>query len=407
MKYVVVGGGTAGWLTALYVKKFIPYSEVTVIASSEIGVLGAGEGTTPHFVKFLKKIDIDINEIFINAKGTVKQGIKFVNWNGNGESFFHSFFTDVEIPAVHFDANLLAKYLESVAVSRGITLIDDIVENVIADDKQYIKGFELKSGTTIKANFVFDCSGLKRLIIGKFYKSNWISYSDRLPAKKAMPFFMPNDNIDLPKHTEAIAMKHGWIWKIPVQGRYGCGYVFDSNFASEDDILLEIKEHVGYEVEVPRTFNFDAGCYEKIWINNCIAIGLSAGFTEPLEATSIWIFLAILESLEHKMAGIIAKDKRSIRDFNSMARNLNEEISIFLHFHYLTKRTDSEFWKTFRDKNTTPKFISALKDFKRLTKRDLDYLNLAFAVENTQQRIEHFTLESWEIVANGLGFYES
>lgn len=406
MKYVIVGGGTAGWLTALYVKKNIPYSQVTVIASSDIGVLGAGEGTTFHFIDFLKKIDITPQEIIDNAKGTVKRGIRFTNWNGDGNSYFHPFFNGNK-SALHFDANLLSKYLETVAISRDILLIDDIVENIITDDKKYITDLQLKSGKSVKTNFVFDCSGFRRLIIGGLYKTNWVSYSDKLPAKKAIPFFVTNDNTYLPEYTESIAMKYGWIWKIPVQGRYGCGYVFDSDFVSEEDILKELEKYLGYKIKSPKTFTFNAGCFEKTWINNCIAIGLSAGFTEPLEATSIWVSIVSLQMIESKIDGIISRDQKSIEQFNLLIRNMNEEIVNFLYLHYLSKKKDSKFWETFKEKNKTPKYIKNIKTFKTLSQYDLNYLNSIYYFDDSKERIETFGIESWNTIMDGVRFYES
>ena len=242
-KYVIVGGGTAGWLTALFVKEKFPYSDVTVIASSEIGILGAGEGTTPPFMNFLAKIKINPNEIISNCLGTIKTGIKFNNWSGDTKHYFHNFLADTRQgdSALHFDANLLAKYLQTVGIERGIKLVDNEVTDVCADSNNNITSLILKDKTSIDLDFVFDCSGFRRLIIGKHYNAKWTSYKKILPVDRAMPFFLQNDNTNLPVYTEAIALRHGWMWKIPVQGRYGCGYVFDSSRATDSEIKEEIE----------------------------------------------------------------------------------------------------------------------------------------------------------------------
>jgi len=346
-RYVVLGGGTAGWLTALYVKENFPYSDVTVIASSEIGILGAGEGTTPPFINFLKEINISFDDIVTHAKGTIKKGIKFTNWSGNKKQYFHNFESGLTQgnTALHFDANLLAKYLQSKGLERGIKLIDKEVTSIQGKDN--ITGLILKDNSIVPLDFVFDCSGFKRLIIGKHYNTPWKSYQSILPVNRAMPFFLENNNKNLPEYTEAIAMKHGWMWKIPVQGRYGCGYVFDKSHATDEEIKNEIEEYLNVEIISPRMFSFDAGCYETTWINNCVAIGLSSGFAEPLEATSIWIQTESIQYLLKSITGIISNNINAKKGYNLAIQNMNSEIANFLHFHYLTERDDTNFWNSF------------------------------------------------------------
>lgn len=401
-KYVVVGGGTAGWLTALYLNKIIPYSDVTVIASSEIGILGAGEGTTPHFISFLKELEIDEQSIIDNAKGTIKKGIKFTNWNGDGNHYSHPFFDDKH--ALHFNANLLASHLKDIAISRGVKFIDDEVIRINNNKNGEIESFDLKSDINYPCDFVFDCSGFKRLVIGKHYHSNWISYSNKLPVNRAMPFFLPNDNVNFPDYTESIAMKHGWVWKIPVQGRYGCGYVFDSHYATDEEIKQELKEYLQQEIVSPKMFSFNAGFFEQTWIKNCIAIGLSAGFTEPLEATSIWTSIFSLYEFNKFKDGIIYKNKDSVVEYNEMIKSLNSDMSNFIHLHYLTNRNDTNFWKEFSDKNPSPEFIDNFKGlFKKTTPTsyDMDYLHLI--EKGRPNYLRTFDIRSWLSIANGIG----
>ena len=433
-KFVVVGGGTAGWLTALYVQKNIPYSNVTVVASSEIGVLGAGEGTTKNFSEFLENdLGLDFNEVIKKCKITIKNAIKFTNWNGDGTSYFHSAISsteDISIAAakenkvlfdynnqrirhngiltedsVHFNAMIMADYLKGFAIQRGIEYIDAQVTEIIPNDKNDISELVLSNNQKIKLDFVFDCSGFKKLIIGNFYKATWHSYADFLPVNRAMPFFLPHDNENIPSYTESIGMKHGWAWKIPVQDRFGCGYVFDSNLATDEEIKKELEEYFGVEVIPPKIFNFNAGCYEKTWINNCIAIGLSSGFAEPLEATAIGISIMSLRMLQAKINGMGRhKHQQSIDEYNNAVRQLNEENSCFVHLHYMTKRTDTVFWRNFKNKNTIPDLVKNVIEFgEKLTEKDLDYLIRIMPTNTVTDYLRPLDFKDWKYVMAGIG----
>ena len=149
-------------------------------------------------------------------------------------------------------------------------------------------------------------------------------------------------------------MKNGWIWKIPVQGRFGCGYVFDSDYADDEEIKKEIREHFG-EVEIPRSFSFKAGYYKTPWVKNCMSVGLSSGFIEPLEATSIWVLILSLNLLLNNYSSELFNDDNFSEEcrleFNNQIVNINDQVKDFIQLHYLTKRNDSPFWKEFRTKN--------------------------------------------------------
>jgi tryptophan halogenase len=373
MKFVIVGGGTAGWLTALYINRHFPNDNVTVVASSEIGILGAGEGTTPPFIDFLNEVGIGQQDLFDNCKATVKTGIKFTNWNGDGEEYFHNFTTGLH--ALHFDASLLAKYFQQVAVSRGVKLVDDEVLGVQFEENNDIESLTLKSGKQVEVDFLFDCSGFRRMFIGGYYKSNWTEYP--MPCKRAIPFFLPNDGTNLPEYTESVAMKYGWIWKIPVQGRYGCGYVFDSTMTTDEEAAQEIRDYLGHDFTSPRTFNFNAGAYDQCWINNCMAVGLSAGFIEPLEATSIWVQIIALRMFVEVYGTEIARYK-----LNSDMKEVNEDVLAFLYYHYMTERKDTNFWKNFTINNKKPERLFSEK----------------------QYNFNMFTKHSWSAITNGIRY---
>jgi tryptophan halogenase len=451
--FAIVGGGTAGWITALYVKRYYPASKVTVIASSEIGILGAGEGTTPHFITFLKEVNIDLAGVIKAAKGTIKSGIKFTNWNGDGTHYYHPFSQqyvdhtqlgtfwsstslfdleqlaqgknlneliltakateDLLVPfridttrqegikaltdaALHFDANLLAEHLKEVAISRGINHIDDTVTGFQVNEHNDITQVVLENQSDQPCDFIFDCSGFRRLIIGKFYNSKWTSYSNSLPVDKAIPFFIPNDIESIPAITEAIALKNGWMWKIPVQGRYGCGYVFDSDFITPEQAKQELDNILGFEVESPRTFSFDPGAYETTWINNCLALGLSAGFVEPLEATSIWVTINSLRYWLQQITAITENDSRARDRYNDKIKGINDAVLEFIHFHYLTKRNDSKFWRTFRDRNQSTPNIKRFEE---------EVTHTIPGHEFFRSFHDYFPAQAWHYVASGIGSY--
>jgi tryptophan halogenase len=414
---VVVGGGTAGWLTALMAKKSQPNLNITVVESKEIGILGAGEGSTPHLNTLFEYLGIPISDLVKNCDATIKNGIKFTNWNNDGDFFYHGFpakdmslgpnfskspfvanstlltisillnnglkqvdFTekiseDNKVPfvfkshnendptlsydnisstSIHFNASKLANRLKEIGQERGINVIDGIIKEVLLDDQGNIKSLDLEKVGVIDCNFVFDCSGFHRLIIGKTFNSKWKSYSDFLPSDSAVPFFIDVTD-EIPPYTEAIAMKYGWMWKIPLQNRFGCGYVYDSSLISEEQAVEEIEDFLGYVPTYPRKdkggFKFSAGYFEEPWIKNCVAVGLSANFIEPLEATSIWVSIIGLSHIFGTPDWIKGGSDEIRNQFNSTIASMNDDIASFIYFHYMTKRQDTEFWKKFSYEN--------------------------------------------------------
>jgi len=420
MNIVVIGGGTAGWLTALYAKKIYNEKNIVLVESEEYGILGAGEGSTPNFIDFLNFLEIPYEDLIKNCNATIKNGIKFTNWS-NDKSYFHPFFSDCKasndynfhlkssyiesdtnfahycaflknhnlkdysfvekisdsslVPfiknnknqitdqfaaiSIHFDAKLLANYLKDIGEKRGIVRKEGIVKNILNDSDGYIKTIKTEK-EEIPCDFVFDCSGFKKLVIGNHYKSSWKSHSNHLPAKKAIPFFLKMDK-DIPPYTEAIAMDFGWMWKIPLQHRYGCGYVYDSDYISDEDAINEIETYLGFEPQYPRkekgAFNFSAGCFESIWIKNCLSVGLSGGFIEPLEATSIMQTIFVLERFMSNKQNLYTKNNFIKEKFNNFYLNETQEIVDFLYLHYVTNKNNTQFWKDFTTKNKIPKKI--------------------------------------------------
>jgi len=406
---VIVGGGTAGWLSALFAHKRYPEANVTVIESTEIGIIGAGEGTVPMLLKLFEYLDISLQDLIVNTKATIKNGIKFTNWSEDGGSYFHGFtfkpetvegLKDIDfenkdfenlrlfaygekikdkdfcfytmisdqnrIPytekennykkhgshALHFDARVLAKFLKEKSLERGIYHIDSkVISSEILEDK--ILSVTLEDTTTMNTDFVVDATGFARYFIGKSLGGKWISYSDSLPANAAQAFFLKIENKEeIEPYTESTATDYGWIWKIPLQHRYGCGYVYDSRLVSNEKVKKEIISKYG-DVEFIKEFKFEPGTFENVWIGNCIAVGLSAGFVEPLEATSLQQTVTTLNRVFHEeVEALTPGDYRE--HINKKCFNDSEAIKEFIYLHYMTNKTNNDFWKNFTLNNKMP-----------------------------------------------------
>ena len=210
-------------------------------------------------------------------------------------------------------------------------------------------------------DFFFDCSGMERLLIGKLYGTEWKSYKEHLPMKEAIPYWVDHSEHAMIKpYTTATAMKYGWEWRTPLQDRIGCGYVYDSDYINHEEAQAEIEEYYGHNVEVRKVIKFDAGQHERIWNKNCIALGLSASFIEPLESTSIMVTIGSLHNLIPFLNELEAPSEKSINKYNTEISTSMEWIMNFIYLHYMTKRTDSPFWKDFKENNPPPPMINEL-----------------------------------------------
>lgn len=404
---LVFGGGLAGMLTALWCQKAFPQENVLLLESSRLGIVGVGEGTVPSIIDFLKSLDIDIFDFISETRGTLKLGIKFENWNGDGKYYYHAFDSNTfddklseklllytsyfnksvdenqlfttnilqnhnKVPfvknedkliqnqgayALHFDAFKVIEYLRKKCKERGVVLYEGTCNKINLNDSGVEKVY-LEDGRIIETDFVFDCSGFARRIIGQEFKTPWISYENHIPHSKAIASPVEyKESQEVFPYTRAIAMPFGWIWQIPTMDRIGCGYVFDGDMISEDEAKHQRDMFLGQKTEVKKVVNFNAGRFEKSWVKNCVAMGLSAHFVEPLEATSIWTTTNFLE----RMAGVVPflfTDKKTTdkfrEEYNRNFKDSNDNTVAFIYFHYLTKRNDSEFWRTFIDKTEIP-----------------------------------------------------
>lgn len=461
-KIIVLGGGSAGWLTSLLTREFYPEFDITVVESEDIGILGAGEGTVPHFIDVLDFLKIPVSALVAECNATIKIGIKFTNWHGDNTSYFHDFIAKDDLQswifddnfrtnilttyligkgvplddinfyaqiseqgkvpfvlndlnditlskfpdavrsvqhlgsfALHFDARLLAAFLGKVAQQRrGINRVEGKYTKAITDENGFITGIQLESGQQLDCDFIFDCSGFSRLLLGKHFNEKWIDYKKHLPMDTALPFFIDHDGKNLPPYTEAIAMKYGWMWKIPVGNRYGCGYVFDSSYINEDQAKQEIEQHLGQQITSPKTFRFQAGRFENTLVKNCYGVGLAQHFVEPLEATSIWIFCVNL--INFLKTGFIKELNPENTEFiNARNREVIDPIPEFLHLHYLTERNDSPFWKEFR---TRTESMESLNEKKRIWEMTPQF-------EPDIVHLRMFISPGWITVGSGTRFF--
>lgn len=348
-KIVIIGGGTAGWLTALYVQRFWGYSNISLIESSKIGILGAGEGSTPNFPGAIADLGIDENDFILKTNTVLKKGIDFINWSPDKSSqFLHDFGNlNDKVYGYHFNAKLVAEYFKNVALERGVNWIDSIITGFNKDSDDNIKDIKLETGDIVSTDFVFDCSGFARLVIGNEYNSKWISYADQLTTNSAIAFFEPMDTtFELREHanTKCIAMNAGWMWRIPTRGRYGNGYAFSDKYISVDEAKAEVESYLGRPIEIVKTFKYDAGHFKESWVKNCIAIGLAGGFLEPLEATSVMTLIMSLQFINQ--LGDDRFDNQSyIKLYNDYMEDINKQNMLFVRYHYHCYRKDTPFWE--------------------------------------------------------------
>jgi len=451
-KIVVLGGGTSGWMAALFCGNLFPFASITVIENTSLGTVGVGEGTTPAFVNFLHSIGLDEFDVMREAGGAIKSGISFENWNGDTKKYFHSFggddifsmppyfdsgclkyyyqtlmkegldFNEYVYPArlayrneidlynvpiaIHLDTFKLGIYLRSIGEQRNIICVDGNVSHVQADEDGFIKTLCLDDGRDFGCDFVFDCSGFSKLLIGKYYKVPWISHQDYLPMKKALAFNLEPEQ-DVKPYTQAIAMKYGWMWKIPVQDRIGAGYVFDSDYLKDEEALDEAQQFLGQTLPNARVIPFEAGRHKQFWVKNCISVGLASNFVEPLEATSLDSVARQLSLLYDFLNHIFNYNEDSISLYNETIAKTLDGITHFIYLHYLTKRSDSEFWRSFKHCYPPPQQferIVKLIHANNLRDRDLPIVGIdAFA--SAGQSL-YFGLIDFLEVCNGLELFQ-
>jgi tryptophan halogenase len=395
-RVVIAGGGTAGWIAAYaLVKQLGALLDVTLVESDEIGTVGVGESTIPTARTFHQYMGIDEADFVRSTGSTFKLGISFEDWARAGDRYIHSFGTlgrptwmvdfhhfwlrarelgiAAEVGAYcleheaaaagkfgpsdqvslnyayHLDAGLYGRYLRGLAEAAGVRRIEGKIANVrqsgeIGD----IDALVLQSGETIEGDLFIDCTGFRALLIGKVLGIAFEDWAHWLPTDSALAV-QTRATEPPPPYTRAIAHRAGWRWKIPLQHRVGNGLVYSSAHMKDEEARRLLDESIDGDVLIePRLIRFKAGCRPKVWVKNCVAIGLSSGFVEPLESTSIHlIMIAVTRLLQvFPFRGVSAAVAER---FNAQASREIEGIRDFIILHYRLSQRDEAFWRHCRE----------------------------------------------------------
>lgn len=403
-KVAIVGGGTAGWITAAALAKTLENRgiEIVLVESADIGIIGVGEATIPPLMGFLRYLGIDEREFMAATQASYKLGIKFTDWHSPGTSYWHPFGSiGVNIDgqeffphwhkarasgensmlwqyspsavmgesgrfyhpsaadkqsflagadyALHFDATLVAGYLRDYCLKRGVVRIEDTVETATLTSTGFIDELVLKNHPDLQADFFFDCSGMKGILIGEQLKVPYLDWSNYLLCNRAVALQTENYG-NVPPFTHSVARDSGWTWHIPLQHRNGNGYVYSSAFCEPEEAERCLRESVeGKPLTDARHFSFTPGRREQLWYKNCLSLGFASGFLEPLESTAIHLttkgvetFLSLLPNRDCHPALAQEFNRRFAMEYDS--------IRDFIVLHYcVTEREDTPFWRKCRE----------------------------------------------------------
>ena len=452
-RIVILGGGTAGWITAnaLVDAWGERGAEVTLIESPDIGTVGVGEGSTPRLKIFFDTIGVEESEWMPKCNATYKNGISFVNWSTRPgfEHYFHPFASTIDqhtktafyfntyarrlgvdvhahpdrffltaklsenrqgpkpdenFPfamdyGYHFDAGLVGEFLKGRAIARGVTHIAARIGDVQLTPRGDIASLLTDGGDTIEGDFFVDCSGFRGTLIQKFLQVPFVSYAENLFNDSAV--VLPTEQEDsIGSQTVSTALKHGWAWQIPLTHRIGNGYVYSSSFCSADDAETELRGHLGLldsDVEA-RHLKMKVGRVERQWERNCLAVGLSQGFIEPLEATALNLVCNtvydFVETVDRDGFGGSGADA-----FNARVNEGFEMVRDYIVAHYIMNtRDDTEYWRQNGANRNVPERLQKILEIWKSGK--------SLAQEMESQNIQStYTAMSWACLFAGYGFF--
>lgn len=452
----IVGGGSTGWMTALYLSKLYNHSsniiDIRLIESKEIGIIGVGEATVHSLRFFFAAMGLDENELLRETNATLKTGILFRNWmkpvDGKMHEYFHPFeqqkpsgkidnasawilnnqinesnstpfaeatslsfslmqnnlspktqylnqYQGIVPYGYHLDATLMAAFLKRKATQAGVEHVEANVTDVLVNDGNITE--VVTDQGSFKSDIFIDCTGFKGLLIQSLNNDNWQSFETELPCNKAVAMqreYLPHQ---LPRaYTTATALSHGWAWEIDLTNRQGTGYVYDGNSLTREQAEAELKAYLGDEQEIIRTVHLDMkiGCRREFWVGNCIAMGLAGGFIEPLESTGLHLINLGARLLATHLTS--SNPSQAIRtSYNTAMNGLYTDLRQFIVLHYcLTDRNDNEFWQKAAQSSA---FIPALEQKITLWKDKVcEYVDLANGYSSV------FTDENYRYVLYGM-----
>lgn len=395
-KVVILGGGTAGWMSAVLIKKVMgSVVDVELVESEMIGTIGVGEATIPPIQLFNSVLGLNEAEFLRETNATIKLAIRFENWKDVGHSYYHTFgaagkslafchfhhllqraqnlghdshlweydlnylcceagkFAKINTQdpilemgyAYHFDASLYAAYLRKISEQMGVKRTEGMVNDVTqCSETGFIQSLILKSGQEIAGDLFIDCSGMAGILTEKKLNTGYEDWSHWLRCDRAVA--MPSERFEKTvAYTRSIAHSAGWQWRIPLQHRNGNGLVYSSHHYSEDEALKILTDNLESKpLADPNFIRFRTGRRRKQWNKNVVAVGLSSGFLEPLESTSIHLIQSAVVRLLHNFPHD-GFDESQIAEYNKQSQIEYEQIRDFIILHYhVNERTDSQFW---------------------------------------------------------------
>ena len=448
---VIVGGGTAGWMSAVYLSIALGKGvKISLVESSKIGTIGVGEASFNTIRSFFDFLGLEENAWMPRCDASYKLAIRYEGWNSQTGHFYHPFertgsfnglslsewwlktrrevephdyacFTAVSLCdsrrspnyldgrcfdeateyypyGYQFDAGLLANLLRLIAIAKGVIRIDGEVVDVVQRENGEIRSVEIAGGQSLEGDLFIDCSGFRGLLINETLGEPFISYSESLLCDRAVATTVPlsPSEDELKPYTTATTLTSGWLWEIPLYSRRGMGYVYSSQFLSEQDAEAEFLARVGNQsTEVtPRHLKMRIGRNRNSWVKNCVSIGLSSGFVEPLESTGIFtIQYAIEELVRHFPSRNF--EPAVIDNYNRLVNECFDGIRDFLVLHYcLARREDTDFWNAAKEECRIPDTI----------REKLDLWNHRLPTERNINNSYHgFVAYSYVVMLAGLG----
>ena len=420
VRVVVLGGGTAGWMAAAGIARLLPHTaSVQLVESEDIGIVGVGEATLPHIRGFVEKLGIDEAAFMKATHATYKLGIDFRDFGEIGESYIHPFGSfgeelngvgfhhywlelqrhglarplgDYSLAvtaalanrfrppaqdeslgssygyAYQFDATLFGPFMRRFGMSIGVERHEGRVVSVDRDGESGdVAALELEDGRRIEGDLFVDCSGFRSVLLGQELDETWEDWTHWLPCDRAAAMPCTHATDEIRPYTTATAMPAGWRWQIPLQHRMGNGYVFSSNHVSEDEACEAIRSAAeGEPLADPRVLRFRPGRRARSWSRNVVGVGLSSGFLEPLESTSIYLAQMAITYLIELFPENGRVDPRDRDEFNRLVDMEYDRVRDFLILHYnATRRDDSEFWNHVRTMQVPDSLADKLELWRR------------------------------------------